>query len=198
MAPTHRFGQEKLTAPAAPELARRLADVLGSAGVPYAVGGALALGVWGFPRATNDVDLDIFVTAQALGPVLDILERAGFAVDVTAAESSARERGDFKIIAEGMRVDVFVSSIPLYDDVRRRIREAPLEGRPAWFLAPEDLAIFKLLFFRAKDLLDVERLVGFLGQDFDRTYVRRWLVQLVGADDERVGRWDQLISTIGA
>jgi hypothetical protein len=34
-------------------------------------------------------------------------------------------------------------------------------------LSPEDLAVFKLLFFRAKDLLDLERLVAFLGDAFD-------------------------------
>ena len=89
-----------------------------------------------------------------------------------------------------MRVDVFVASIPFYDSVRARIRRAPLEGRPAWFLAPEDLCVFKLLFFRTKDRLDVERLVAFLADDFDRRYVRRWLVDLVGEEDERVGWWD--------
>ena len=59
--------------PSAPELARHLADVLEAAAIPHAIGGALALGVWGFPRATNDVDLDVFVTADALSPVVHIL-----------------------------------------------------------------------------------------------------------------------------
>jgi hypothetical protein len=185
-----------VTALSAPALARRLADTLEAAGVPYAVGGALALAIWGFPRATNDVDLDVFVTADALPPVLLALRRAGFDVDLDTAQAVARARGDFKFFVEGVRVDVFVSSLPLYEVVRTRIRQGVLEGRPAWFLAPEDLALFKMLFFRTKDLLDVERLVAFVGGDFDRAYVRRWLVDLVGADDERVQRWDRLLSDV--
>jgi len=59
-----------------------------------------------------------------------------------------------------------------------------------------DLALFKMLFFGTKDVLDVERLVALVGGDFDRAYVRRWLVDLVGADDERVQRWDRLLSDV--
>lgn len=185
-----------MAVPAAPALARKLADACEAAGIPYAVGGALALGVWGFPRATNDVDLDIFVPPERLEPVLGELARAGFDVDRDAAIASARSRGDFKLWCGGMRVDVFVSSIPFYDSVERRVRRAPLEGRDASFLSPEDLVIFKLLFFRRKDLLDVERLVAFVGPAFERDYVRRWLVDLVGADDERIARWDELLRDV--
>jgi hypothetical protein len=176
----------------APALARLLADALEGAGVPYAVGGALALGVWGFPRATNDVDLDVFVPAGDLDPVFDVLEGAGCELDRTAAQRSAAQRGDFKVRLHAMRIDVFVASIPLYESAARRIRQAPLEGRLAWFLSPEDLAVFKFLFFRTKDILDVERLVAFGGPAFDRQYVRHWLVDLVGQDDDRVQRWDRL------
>ena len=182
-----------MTTPTAPILARRLADVLEDAGVPHAIGGALALGVWGFPRATNDVDLDVFVGPHELEPVLTVLAQGGFDLDREAALVSARTRGDFKLWSEGMRVDVFVASIPFYESVRRRIRKAPLEGRPAAFLSPEDLVVFKLLFFRTKDVLDIERLVAFLGPRFERDYVQRWLVDLVGPDDERVGRWERLV-----
>lgn len=184
--------------PSAPELARRLADALGTAGIPYAIGGALALGVWGFPRATNDVDLDVFVGPDELKPALDALRRAGCEVETDAALESARTRGDFKVWWRGMRVDVFVASIPLYETVRGRVRQAPLEGRPAWFLSAEDLVIFKMLFFRTKDLLDIERLLAFMGSSFDRAYVRQWLVDLVGPDDDRVCRWDGLVSDLDA
>ncbi|MBN2494347.1 MAG: hypothetical protein JXR96_07155 [Deltaproteobacteria bacterium] len=181
---------------AAPQLARRIADALEEAAVPYALGGALALGVWGFPRATNDVDLNVFVPLEDLSGVLDVLERAGCALDRQAALRSASERGDFRTRVEGMRIDVFVPCIDLYESARKRIRQAPLEGRPACFLSPEDLAVFKLLFFRTKDILDVERLAAFLGAELDRAYVRRWLVDIVGEGDERIERWDRILDDI--
>jgi hypothetical protein len=183
---------------AASAVARRLADALEAASIEHGIGGALALGIWGYPRATNDVDLDVFVTAERLEPVLEVLQRAGCSLDPAAALRDAAERGDFRCAFAGVRVDVFVSSIPFYDSVRSRIRRAPLEGRPAWFLSPEDLVVFKLLFFRTKDVLDVERLTAFLGAAMDRAYVRRWLVSLVGEEDERVARWERVLADVDA
>ncbi len=187
-----------MSGPSAPELARRLADLLEARGVPYAIGGALALGVWGFPRATKDVDLDVFVEPPGLDTVFGVLVQAGCSLDANAARSQAADRGDFQAWLGPMRVDVFVPSIPFYDSMQRRIRRAPLEGRPAWFLSPEDLCVMKLLFFRAKDLIDVERLVAATGPAFDRGYVQTALVEIVGATDARLERWSKLLTEVDA
>ncbi len=42
-------------------VAKRIAEHLDEHGLPYGIGGALALGAWGAPRATKDVDMTIFV-----------------------------------------------------------------------------------------------------------------------------------------
>jgi hypothetical protein len=185
-------------APTATAAARSIADALAAAGVPYAIGGAIALGLHAPPRATNDLDVNVFVEAEAVGPVLDALAAAGCAVDRRAAAQSARDRGDLRVTWHGMRVDVFVSSIPLHDDARRRVRTARLAGRDIRVLAPEDLAAFKLLFFRPKDIVDVELLVAFQGAALDVGLVRRSLVDAVGDDDERVRVWDGVVSRRGA
>lgn len=65
----------------APELARLVSDAFEAAGVEYAIGGALALGVWGFPRATQDVDVNVFVANDDLPRVFDALETAHCSVD---------------------------------------------------------------------------------------------------------------------
>lgn len=176
--------------PNAPDVARTLADALEAAGIPYAVGGAIAYGLHAPPRATNDVDLNVFVQPHELDPALDALERGGADVDRPAARRSAAERGDFAVRVRGMRVDVFVPSIPFYDSVRLRVRPTTLLGRPIRILSAEDLVVFKMLFFRGKDVSDVERLALFQGEALDRAYVRGWLVDLVGEGDARVQRWD--------
>ena len=181
---------------AAPELARRIADALEAERIPYAIGGALALAAWGFPRATNDADIDLFVAPDELGEVFTVLERLGCELDRHACTESARERGDFNARFARMRIDFFVPSIPFYRSVEARVREAPLGSAPAKYLSPEDLAVFKMLFFRTKDVLDVERLVGFLGSAFDTAYVRAALVELVGEEDDRIARWDRLVGDV--
>ena len=42
-------------------VARRLADALEAEGLPYAVGGALALSNYAPPRGTVDVDINVFI-----------------------------------------------------------------------------------------------------------------------------------------
>ncbi len=78
-----------------------------------------------------------------------------------------------------------------------RVRTATLEGRPIRVLSPEDLAVFKLLFFRGKDVVDLERLVAFLGPELDHGYVRSWVSGMVGEDDERIACWDRMVEEFG-
>jgi len=54
----------------------------------------------------------------------------------------------------------------------------------------------KLMFFRPKDLLDIERLVALQGTAFDRRYVRVAIESLVGVDDERAREWERLLDRV--
>lgn len=95
-----------------------------------------------------------------------------------------------------MPVDVFFTSIPLHDSAASRVVEVPLLGQAIRILSAEDLTVLKLLFFRGKDLVDVERLVAVQGSRLDRLYVRTWLVDCVGEESERVRRWDALCAAL--
>ena len=178
---------------AAFDVASMLAAALDAAGVPYAIGGAIALGVWSDPRGTYDVDINLFVDHDGLDAALDVLASAGLEID-RAAATVADAAGEVLIgRAGGLRVDLFTPSIPFAWEAmttRRRLR-SPLGE--AYYLSPEATAIFKLLFFRAKDQLDVEKLVAVQGADLDRTYVRRWMVEMMGEGDERVAAWDEIV-----
>jgi Nucleotidyl transferase AbiEii toxin, Type IV TA system len=178
----------------APDVARLLADALEQAAVPYAVGGAIAYGFHGPPRATNDVDLNIFMEPDELGPAVDALAAAGATVDRAKAIESARLRGDFSVHFGAMRVDVFTPSIELSYSAAARTQTFQLLGRPVRVLSAEDLVLFKLLFFRPKDIIDVERLLRFRGADLDRDYVQSWIVRLMGEDDERTIEWRRMSS----
>ncbi len=62
-----------------------------------------------------------------------------------------------------------------------------------WFLSPELLSCFKLLFFRPKDLLDLERLVS-TSTSLNASRVRELIVGVMGEDDERVRAWDDIVT----
>ncbi len=177
------------------ELARIVADALERRGLSYAVGGAVALAFYATPRATIDVDINVFVSPdKELERVLSTLAETGFVPDddrETLAQH-ARGEGQFRGHVSGLRVDVFVPAIPYYAELEGRRRQVLLLGKPLWILGANDLAVLKMMFFRRKDLADVEAILRDQGPSLDRGYVRRRLVELAGEADERVAAWDEL------
>lgn len=86
----------------------------------------------------------------------------------------------------------------LHDAAARRAVAVTLLGTTIRILSAEDLAVLKLLFFRGKDVVDVERVVAVQGARLDRVYVRRWLVDCVGEESERVRTWDRICAALPA
>ena len=76
----------------------------------------------------------------------------------------------------------------------RRAR-ATIVGRQAWVHSAEVLAVFKMLFFRPKDLIDVERMLQVQGARFDREFVRDALIDMLGPD-ERLQKWDAMCERV--
>jgi hypothetical protein len=177
------------------EVARQLADQLEVAQVPYALGGALAYAYWGVARGTHDVDINLFIPPEQMAEALVALSQGGLTINHAAAIVSAEARGDARGYVGDVPVDLFVDSIPLHAEAARRTVSVPLFERPIRILSAEDLTVLKLLFFRGKDIVDIERLLVLQGPHLDRDYVRRWLVDSVGEEDERVQKWDALCAT---
>ena len=90
------------------------------------------------------------------------------------------------------RIDVFTPSIDFsWEAERTRVRHE-IAGCSAWFLSAEAIAIFERLFFRTKDIGDIERLVA-VRPEIDHAYVRRQIVTMMGEGDERVAEWDRIV-----
>jgi hypothetical protein len=150
-------------------------DALERGGLAYAIGGALAYGIWAIPRATIDVDINVFVDETRLEPVLSALHSLGIAVDPAQAARDAAVEGMFVVHHGGYRVDLFTASIPFCDEARRTRVHVDIGGQRAWFLSAESVAVFKMLFFRPKDIVDLERLVEVRQDKLDKAYVREQL-----------------------
>ncbi len=173
------------------DVAHRLAVVFEEDNVPYGFGGALALGVWGAPRATKDVDVSVFVARGELARVLDSLERAGAMVRREDAVRDVARIGLFQARVGRIVLDVFVSDHSHAQAAASRIkRVAGPGGALLAFISAEDLCIHKLLFGRPKDIVDLERL--FAVRSLDTTYVRSWVVQMIPVDDPRLAVLDDL------
>lgn len=174
-------------------LAIRLAAALDESDIPYAIGGAHAFGLWGDPRGTYDVDINLFVDHNHLNQALNVIEAAGVTLDRDAA-LAADLSGDVIVGWYGdMRVDLFTPSIPFaWEASKTTVRVQGPQGEAA-FLSAESIAVFKLMFFRPKDLLDVEKLIEVQGAALDLDYIRSWIVRMMGEEDERTTALDAMI-----
>jgi len=170
-----------------------LIDHLEAANIDYAIGGAVSYSAWAEPRATRHVDLNLWVPDERLDWAFDVLTAAGVSLDRGAARRDADERGMFVGHHGEYRIDVFVPSVPFYAEAFRRRQRVRLAHRDTWVLSPETLAVFKMLFYRPKDLVDVQRLLEVQSERIDRSFIRQALVDMLGPDDERLRTWDELV-----
>lgn len=128
------------------EAGLRIAAALDAVGVPYALGGALAYGQYGIPRATDDVGVNVFVTPGELGPAVAALGSLGIEVDLAATQRDSEREGMFVARYGDFRIDVFVPNIDFSWEAQRTSVRHHIEGRDVWFLSAEAIAGFKLLF----------------------------------------------------
>src|SRR5262245_48921842 len=160
--------------------------------VPHAFGGALALAYYATPRGTHDIDVNVFVPSARAGRVLELLARLG--VDSGGEEplAEARASGQTRVRWERTPIDLFFTYHELHERCRERLRRVPFGADEISILSAEDLAIFKVLFDRAKDWSDLRELLYAQGPAFDPEYALRWLREILAADDPRLARFETL------
>jgi hypothetical protein len=129
----------------------RISRACEAVAVPWAVGGSFASGLYGEPRATNDVDV---IACLRLGDVRPFVAALGDEVYVDAdviREAIAGCRS-FNVLDERtfMKIDVFVPPRgPLGEgQLQRRRRLELAEGVSTWVLGPEDVLLQKLAWYR--------------------------------------------------
>jgi hypothetical protein len=180
--------------PTATDVAQQLVAALDADRQDYALGGAIALGYWGEPRGTVDVDVTLFLPPDKPSECIMRLYGIGCELDAAAALHSLQEYGFCRVTYRGVRVDVFLPIIPFYEVARQRRRKVQLGEQSIWIWDAESLTVFKLMFFRRKDVADVEQVLRTQRSDLDRDWVRSQLVDIHGQRDPRVAQWDELVT----
>ncbi|HEY5251564.1 MAG TPA: hypothetical protein VIJ09_07880 [Acidimicrobiales bacterium] len=132
---------------------------LDAADVPHAFGGAIALAYCtGEPRATIDIDLNLFVqTSEAervLGDLPDGVASDHQDLDLALADDQVR------LFWDDTPVDLFFSYHPFHTDLARRVRTVPFADTLIPVLSCEDLLVFKAFFARTKDWADIEAMAA--------------------------------------
>jgi hypothetical protein len=183
-------------APNAAAVALALAERLDARAQDYALGGAIALGYWGLPRSTVDVDVTLYLPPDRPSECVWLLQEIGCKFAASKALESLRVDGFCRVTYAGLDVDVFLPIVPFYEAARARRKSVPLGDRPIVIWDAETLTVFKMMFFRRKDLADVEQILRTQGASLDRAWVRQRLAEMYGTLDPRLSEWDSLVREI--
>jgi hypothetical protein len=166
---------------------------LEAARIPHAFGGALALAYWATPRATQDIDVNVFVPGERAAAVLGVLAGLGVSEPSSEERRTLSDRGQLRCRWEHVPVDLFFAYDPLHESCRERAVSVPFgTGATIPILSAEDLAVFKVLFDRAKDWRDLAELLFALGPDFDALYALGWLRRILEPNDARLQRFEAM------
>jgi len=169
---------------------------LEAAGIPHGFGGALALAYHvEDPRGTNDIDLNVTVDPAAPDPLFTALP-ADLPWSPKDVQDAVRD-GQVRLYwphpdgppRQPTPVDFFLPQDEFHAVVAGRTEPVPMLETFVPIISATDLAIFKALFSRAKDWVDIEELLRY--GDVDETEAQQWLVRLVGEDDTRLPRLRQ-------
>lgn len=118
-------------------------EVLKEAGVPYMVGGGVAIWAYGRRRATKDIDL--FIPPKMPYVALDALGKRGF----FTRDSDAGWL--YKAYKQEILIDIIVwttGNIRVDDETFGRLRQVAIDGYPFAIMGPEDLLFRKILSHR--------------------------------------------------
>lgn len=162
--------------------------------VPHAFGGALALAYHAEPRATVDIDLNVFVPAERAAEVLDPLAAVG--VDTTDALAAAERDGQVRVMWDRTPIDLFFAYDPFHDAARRGAVEVPFAETTIRVLSAEHLAVCKAVFDRPKDWVDITTMLD-AGTSVDAAEVLRWVGRIAGDTDARYDRIAALLTLRG-
>jgi hypothetical protein len=178
-----------------PEKIVAIHERLNGAGIAHAFGGALALAYYAEPRATDDIDINVFLEPAAAALVLDALAALGVEDDLD--EVALRRDGQCRLWWGRTPLDLFFAYDDLHGAMQRAARMVPFGVDRLPVLSPEHLLVCKIAFDRPKDWLDLEQVLVCV-EDLDIDEIRTWLARIVGVEDPRAQRFDQVLDTLEA
>lgn len=155
--------------------------------IRHGFGGAFALAYYAEPRATIDIDLNVFVHPAGFASVVPALERAEISLDAPRIASIVERDGQVRLDWDGTPLDLFFAYDPFHDAAARATRMVPFADTTIPILSAEHLTVCKVAFDRARDWVDIQAMVS-LGTPIDVAEVLRWVGRMVGDDDPRYDR----------
>jgi len=133
--------------------------LLNSKQVEYLLVGGYAVGYYGYPRATADIDVWIAVSEQNAARVVEALREFGFAVPDLKPELFLQKDRVIRLGVPPVRIEIITSASGVdFTDCYARRAIVEIDGIPVSLIDIADLKRNKKAAGRPKDLADLEQL----------------------------------------
>lgn len=163
-------------------------DALEAAKIEYMIGGAVASWAWGEPRSTLDLDLVINVPVGSINDLSNELANREILIpsDIIL-DALIEDRGDLPISAihslSGFKADFYLlrpgDLLRNSSFNRRKLVDLGPELGVVYLHSPEDLIIYKLIYFslsrQSKHLRDITAILQTLGDEIELDYIDYWV-----------------------
>lgn len=175
---------------------RAIHAALDAAGFQHCVGGAIALAVHvREPRFTSDIDLNVMAEPERPEPLLDCLPTE--IIRHPGAAKEIRRDGQTRLLWSDPEtpVDLFLPQHPSYHQlVNDRAILVDFLGSGINVMGATDLMVFKAMFDRSKDWVDIESMIE--SKAGDVAEATALLTEFLGAEDSRIRRLVELEGSV--
>ena len=155
--------------------------------IPHAFGGALALAYYAEPRATVDIDLNVFVSVDRYPEVAAPSVSLGAAADDPAVAQLVARDGQARVWWDTTPIDLFFAYDAFHEAAAAARRVVPFAETTIPILAAEHLTVCKTVFNRAQDWVDIDAMLA-ADTAIDVAEVLRWVGRIAGDEDPRYER----------
>lgn len=177
-----------------PEKVERIHAALDRANLAHAFGGALALAYYAVPRATVDIDVNVFVSVERAGRVARALRPLG--IDPAWADDPlVAAQGQVRTWWGRNPVDLFFAYDAFHDAMAASARAVPFGDATIPILAAEHLLACKVVFDRRKDWIDIEQML-LVTDTLDVDEATRWVTRIAGEGDGRLARLAEVVAAV--
>jgi hypothetical protein len=127
--------------------------------VRFLIVGAYALGAYGYPRATGDMDIWVMAAADNSEKLYKALKEFGAPLTQIDEHAFAQQGIIFQVGIAPRRIDIITKIDGVeFEGAYSRRKDINIEGLAIPFISKADLIKNKLATGREKDLIDVEQL----------------------------------------
>ncbi|MBI5350675.1 MAG: nucleotidyltransferase, partial [Chloroflexi bacterium] len=181
-----KFGERKRST--MEELLRVLVELqakLEVANIPSALIGGLAVGAWGNPRLTSDIDIKVLLRRAERKRLLALLGKDYRSLHADPDNALSQNGIVFVLSPDGKRIDIALADTSFDEELIARAQLVEvLPNLKARVCSAEDLIVLKIIAIRPQDQQDVATIIQRQGNNLDDAYILKWLKEFEQAIDD--------------